>query len=274
MIWLQLLRVHQWPKNGFVLAALLFGQRLSDAASIRSALLAAALFCLASSMVYLLNDLLDREQDRAHPRKCKRPIASGRVQPRSATILLAAGILLLLPLTWFWLPVMLPHVLIYLGLNLFYSTFGKGIPLLDILLVASGFVIRVLAGAAVIAVPASSWLLLCTGALAFFLAAAKRRLDHGHGRGGRLYSMAFLDSLLQVSLTAALIFYGLYCNEHDLSRPDSPSFLWTLPPVIFGMLHYMRRVPLSSSGERDLLLDLPLVLSVLVWLALCVGLLA
>jgi 4-hydroxybenzoate polyprenyltransferase len=273
MNWLKLLRVHQWPKNAFVLAALIFGRKLQDPAALAHGLLAFAAFCVASSLVYLVNDLSDLEADREHPRKQHRPLASGAISTASARSAIAVALLLLALIGW-QIQGIAVHLLLYLAINLFYSFKGKSMPLMDLLLVSSGFVIRVLAGAAAIEVPASSWIILCTGALAFFLASGKRRLDLEHSRAGAFYTVEFLDTILKVALTAALIFYGLYCNEHDSLYPDRPSFLWTFPPVIYGMLHYLRQIPEKANGGRDLLLDAPLLGSLLVWVIACLWLLA
>lgn len=279
MAWITLLRIHQWPKNLFVLAGLLFGARWTEAAAWDSALETLALFCLASSLVYLWNDLRDLEADSHHPLKRLRPLPAGLIRISAARGVLGAGLLLLA----LWIVVGQPaaalHVSLYLLLNLGYSLGLKRVPVLDLLLITAGFVLRVLAGTHAVAVPTSSWILLCSGALAFFLAVAKRRLDapdEGRLEGPtfRGYQPALLEQLLSMSAGWTVLYYGLYCSELNQQQAGRHNFLLTLPFVLFGVLHYLRRVQEMKGSGRSLLLDLPLAATVAGWALTCWMLLA
>ena len=271
MAWLQVFRIQQWPKNLFVLAGLLFGGRWGEADALRAALTTLLLFCLASSLVYLWNDLRDLEADRLHPRKCQRPLAGRRISPAAGWVALAAGLVLLALLAWLLHPPSVPFLATYLLFNLGYSLGLKRVPVLDLLLITAGFVMRVLAGTRAVDVPTSAWILLCTGALAFFLAVSKRRLDLPDSGSEasptfRGYSPAFLDQLLSISASWTVLFYGLYCSELNQQMVARHSFLWTLPFVLFGVLHYLRRVQVLKGSGRSLLLDAPLAVTVAGWL--------
>jgi 4-hydroxybenzoate polyprenyltransferase len=274
MAWLQVFRIQQWPKNLFVLAGLLFGGRWGEPGAVRAALIILLLFCLTSSLTYLWNDLRDAAGDRRHPRKAQRPIAAGRIAPAAGWTALVGGLLLLAALVLLLHPRGLPFLAAYLLLNAGYSLGLKRVPVLDLLLITAGFVIRVLAGTHAVQVPASAWILLCTGALAFFLAVAKRRLDlpdEGSGETPtfRGYQPAFLDQLLAMSAGWTVLFYGLYCSELNQRQLSAHTFLWTLPFVLFGVLHYLRRVQALKGSGRGLLLDAPLAATVAGWLATC-----
>ena len=177
--WLRLFRPRQWSKNAFVLAPLLFSGRATDADAVKAAILAFLAFCLAASAVYAFNDARDSHEDRAHPVKRQRPVAAGRISTTHATwasvLLAAAGLAIAwttAPLTGLWIGT-------YLVLNLAYSLGLKHVVLLDVFSIASFFVLRLLAGAAAVAVHPSVWLLLCGGLLALYLGFAKRRHELG-----------------------------------------------------------------------------------------------
>lgn len=271
MAWLHLIRLHQWPKNLFVLAGLLFGVRWEDPSAWTAAVETLALFCLASSLVYLWNDLRDLPEDRQHPVKRRRPLAAGLVSPGAARAVLGGGLLLLA--AWLLLdkPAAAPHIALYLLLNAGYSLGLKRVPVLDLLLVTGGFVLRVLAGTHAVGVPTSSWILLCSGGLAFFLAVAKRRLDTPDAAGPhapstqRGYPPALLEQLLTLSAGWTLLFYGLYCSELNREPALRHDMLLTLPFVLFGVLHYLRRVHQWAGSGRGLLLDAPLAAAVAGW---------
>ena len=274
MAWLYLLRIHQWPKNLFVLGGLLFGARWLDSVARAAALETLALFCLASSLVYLWNDLHDLEADKRHPLKRQRPLPSGRISIRAAQAALVLGLVVLA----LWLGLERPaaslHVVLYLLLNLGYSLGLKHVPVLDLLLITAGFVLRVLAGTQAVNVPTSSWILLCSGALAFFLAVAKRRLDSpDHAESleptFRGYRPALLEQLLSMSAGWTVLFYGLYCSELNQQQVGRQNFLLTLPFVLFGVLHYLRRVHDLKGSGRGLLLDAPLAATVAGWGLTC-----
>lgn len=269
--WIQLLRPRQWLKNAFVLAPLLFAGRFLDPGAVAPALGAALLFCLAASAVYVANDLRDRERDRGHPTKARtRPLAAGTVTPRQAVGLL---ILLLAALAagGVLLPEPMPVIAAYLALNLLYTFHLKEQPVVDIFVVAIGFVLRVYAGALAIAVPVSGWMFVTTLCLALYLAAVKRRQELLHaGSGARAvlerYTPALVERYAEMSATGALLFYSLYVVTAQ------PALVITVPLVLFGLFRYWYVVEVEGGGEAPtdvLLSDRPLQLAVAVWVAAC-----
>ncbi|MFP5288909.1 MAG: decaprenyl-phosphate phosphoribosyltransferase, partial [Thermoanaerobaculia bacterium] len=212
------LRPAQWAKNLFVLAPLVFGGLLLDLQAGLRAFLALAAFCAASSAVYLVNDLRDREEDRRHPLKRLRPLAAGTLAAPTAVtavVLLGAGALVLAV----YLGIDFAQILLaYLALNLLYTFWFKHMVILDVMSISLGFVLRVLAGAAALDVLVSRWLFLCTTFLALFLAFSKRRheitLLAGEASGQRRvldhYSPAFLDQMINVVTASAVVAYALY----------------------------------------------------------------
>jgi 4-hydroxybenzoate polyprenyltransferase len=271
--WLRLLRPRQWTKNLLLFAALLFAQRLFDPAALLLAALGFAIFCAASSSVYVLNDLIDVDRDRRHPLKRQRPIASGAI-PRGA----AAGLALLLGLgslgCAFSLGVSFGiWTLGYLALNLVYTTIGKNVVVLDVLLIASGFVIRAIAGAVAIDVPYSEWFILCTLFLAVFLGASKRKaelLSLGDGAGRHRpvlgsYTISSLDAFTSTSMAATILSYALYVVAESPGE-DIHLLAFTVPFVIFGVFRYALLVEQGELGDRPeemLLQDRPMQVCVI-----------
>ncbi len=232
-------------------------------------------FSLVSSSVYAPNDLLDARFDQLHPQKKTRPLAAGRIGRGTAAFfsaaLLAAG-LGLLALTGMPAAGLIAGV--YVGLNLFYSVRGKRIPLVDVFLLASGFVLRVLLGCVLVAVQASSWLLLCSSSLALFLALGKRRadlvagLDDQHRPSLSGYNRAFVEQAIGITASVALVSYALYCIEAEVLVPGRE--FASLPFVAFGILEYVRLVHAREAGGSpvDLVLSSPSMLIVgFGWLA-------
>lgn len=276
---LQALRPEQWVKNLVVLAALLFGQRLTDQGSVLRGFLALAIFCGLSGCVYLLNDLRDMERDRLHPAKRHRPLAAGRLAPLTAWIaafILGAGGLalsFLLPPGFSWCAAG------YLALNLAYSFGLKNIVILDLLAVAGGFVLRAVAGAEAIPVSFSNWLVLCTLLLALFMVAGKRRHElilleaeaAGHRASLEDYSIAFLDHLITVVLAATVVGYSLYALSPEVAgRLHTRAMPWTVPFVLYGIFRYLYLIHHRKEGgnpTRILFTDRPLLVAVVLWVA-------
>lgn len=275
----RLLRPHQWPKNAFVLAPVLFAQAAHDPTKVGRGLAAAALFSLAASAVYCANDAIDAPRDRLHPKKRLRPVASGAVSRGAAlalAVLLAAGSLA----GAFALGGGFPTILaVYLLLNLLYSLWLKNVVLLDAILIAISFVLRVLAGAAAIAVPASHWLLLCTLLLALFLSFSKRRAElalladgggeHRPALAG--YTRELLDRFDAILLGATIVAYALYTvSPETVANFGSDRLIYGLPFVIYGLFRYLLLVEQGrDAGEPGTLAfrDGPLVLCVALWIA-------
>jgi len=268
---LTLTRPRHWVKNAFVFAPLLFTGLYSSPSACLAAAAAAAAFCLASSAVYILNDLQDLERDRQHPTKAlTRPLAAGTVSQSCARLLL---VLLLVGTVAAALPApkVLGIIALYLGINVAYSFGLKHIPVVDIFCVASGFVLRVEAGAVALDVPVSDWMLVTTGCLALYLAAVKRRQElASSGVEARevlsRYSLSLIDRYAEHSATAALVFYGLFVTT------TKPQLIPTVPMVLFGMFRYWYVVDQHRMGESPtdaLLTDTPLLMTVAAWAGAC-----
>lgn len=269
---LKLLRPKQWVKNVFVLAPLVFSGQFQNPVALTQVLLAAVLFCLAASAVYILNDLRDVEHDRQHPIKAKsRPLAAGMVSQREALILLAT-LYGLVALGWWFLPAVVYVIIAYVLLNVAYTFVLKHLPVVDIFTIAIGFVLRVYAGAMALAVPLSSWMFVTTFCLALYLAAIKRRQELlQSGTEGRKvlkrYSVALVDRYAEMSATGALVFYSLFVMS---ARPE---MVITIPVVLFGLFRYWYMVEVLEGGESPtdaLFADGQLLVTVIVWGGLCV----
>lgn len=245
-----LIRVPHWVKNGFVLAPLLFSKQFDSGPAVLRSLAAFAVFCLASSLVYVINDWFDRRDDARHPLKRSRPFAAGELGGAdgvaigtglvvaAAVVGVAAG---LPPL--FWLV-----VAVYLVANVAYSVWLRSVTLVDISIVASGFVLRVLAGSAALAVEPSEWIVLATGLLALLLALGKRRVDLGHeGADARPslsgYSVEFVDASLAALAAAVIGFYALFTvSDYAIERYESAYLYVTTFWVAIGVIRYLQVV--------------------------------
>lgn len=277
---LRLLRPKQWTKNLLVFAALVFTGGFGDESAIRASLLAFVALCLASSAVYALNDLLDVELDRQHPKKRTRPIASGALSKAGAAAISLACAAASAVVSWLLGAPFLVGVGVYLLLQVGYNAWFKAIPILDVFVVATGFVLRAVLGAVAIQVRISGWLLFCTGALALMLAFAKRRhefRDRGEDRGLTRpslggYTQAALDALVVFSAGAAALSFGVYAIESETARRH-PALILTLPCVLYGVMRYLYLVFGRDSGgepESVLLSDPHIILALLAFLGLAV----
>jgi len=269
------MRPKQWTKNAVVFAALVFDGRLFEADKFALVALAAVLFCLTSSAVYLFNDLLDAEADRHHPLKRKRPIASGRLSPGLAKLAIAVIALVVLPVAALITPLFAGILLLYAVLMLAYTFVLKHWVIIDVFVIAGGFVLRAAAGAVVIDVPISPWLYVCTVLLSLFIGFAKRRhelvlLDDSAGAHRKIlddYSPKLLDDLIAVVSAATIMAYSLYTFSAP-NLPDNHAMMLTIPFVIYGIFRYLFLVHQKNSGgapEQVLLDDMPLLLSIVLW---------
>lgn len=268
---IKLMRPKQWIKNVFVLAPLVFTGSFLNAGAINQSLFAALLFCAASSASYIINDIHDVERDRRHPKKSKtRPLAAGIVSVHAALVLLLA---LYAVLVWGWF-IEAKVVLIisaYIALNLAYTFILKHQPVVDIFTIAIGFVLRVYAGAVALDVPVSSWMFITTLCLALYLAAVKRRQELSQsGTEGRKvlekYSVSLVDRYAEMSATGALLFYSMFVMS------AKPELVITVPLVLFGLFRYWFVVEALDGGESPtdaLLADWQLLLTVVLWVAVC-----
>lgn len=286
---LEAMRPHQWVKNLLVLAPLLFTRLVAEPKSWLAALLAFAAFCAAASSIYLLNDIVDRAEDALHPKKKRRPIASGRLPVPQAWLVLA-GLLTAVVLLGLQVPSNYGRPFLiwpaaYLVLNLAYSFWLKKLVVVDCMCIALGFQLRVQAGAAAIQVDASHWLLLCTFFFALFLAFCKRYEEVGRQTeaAGRTratmddYSVAFLNMMIGPLAALSILSYSLYTvSEETVKRHGTDRLMYTVPVVTYGVFRYLFLVYRKSEGgdpARLLFRDVPLVLSGLAYAGLVVVLL-
>lgn len=291
-------RPRQWIKNFALFAALVFSGSLFIPELQIKALQAFLLFCGFSSATYLLNDVFDAERDRLHPFKKKRPIASGAVPPAVAIVVALVLILLLLPLSYKLSTAFFLASLVYLILQLFYSAYLKHVILLDIIVIAAGFVLRVYAGVWAIDAHLNVWFLLSVTSFALFLAIGKRRseltLMQGKASLHREILLHYPESLLDIltsmfanSTWLAYAFFAFlqppilvnvslskFLGTLDLPFTEAKYFMATVPVVIYGVMRYLYIIYEKKEGEspeRVLVTDTPLLSSVLLWLAMVIG---
>jgi 4-hydroxybenzoate polyprenyltransferase len=271
------LRPGQWTKNLVVFAGVLFGRRLFDLSALAAACAAAAIFCALSGVVYLLNDVADREADRRHPLKSKRPIASGELSPGLALAAAAALGVASLALAFWLRPAFGLVALAYVALLAAYSARLKHVVIIDVLTIAIGFVLRAVAGAVVIDVAISHWLLVCTVLLALFLALSKRRheltlLAEGATEHRRIlgeYSPYLLDQMIGVVTASTLIAYIFYTISPETVQNFNTEFLaLTIPFPLYGIFRYLYLVHQKEGGGSPaemLVTDRPLLACVALW---------
>lgn len=275
---LKSMRPAQWTKNLFVFAALIFAQKFFSAPLLLKSFAAFIVFCLVSGAFYIFNDLQDREEDRVHPKKSQRPIAKGEIIPSGALavfVFLAGGSLVA---AFFLNRYFFIAVVIYFFLQLGYSLKLKQIVILDVFVIAAGFVIRVVAGGLVIDVPISSWLLICTTLLALFLAMGKRRHElvlleeraTDHRPILKEYSAYLLDQMIAVVTASTLIAYCLYTiSPETVEKFGSEHLVWTSAFVLYGIFRYLYLVHQKGKGgspEELVLQDKPLLLNIVLWI--------
>ena len=270
------MRPGQWLKNLFLFAALLFSENLIEASKSVMVLEAFLLFCLLSGSVYIINDIFDREQDRDHPLKSQRPISSGKIAVGKAIVI--AVVLSLLALIFSFL--LGRHFgLVALGyflLNLAYSWRLKDVVIIDVMVVALGFVLRVIAGGVIIKVEISAWVLVCTILLALFLALSKRRYElvllnekaEIHRRALSQYSPYFLDQMIGVVTASTLMSYALYTISEAPHKFGTKNMIFTIPFVLYGIFRYLYLVYQKEGGgepSQVLFNDWPLIIDVILW---------
>jgi 4-hydroxybenzoate polyprenyltransferase len=270
------LRPEQWTKNLIVFAALIFGRRLFDPAAVGLSLAAFFVFCALSGVVYLINDISDREADRLHPLKRRRAIASGALAPPVAMgAALVIGAAALAAAAWINATFGLIAAA-YLALFTAYSRVLKHVVILDVLTIAIGFVLRAAAGAVAIAVPMSQWLLVCTILLALFLGLSKRRHEltlladsaTGHRRILEEYNPYLLDQMIGVVTASTLMAYIIYCTSPEtIEKFGTNQLVLTTPFPIYGIFRYLYLVHQRGSGSPSevLLTDRPLVACIALW---------
>ncbi len=271
--YLRLARPKQWTKNGFVLAGVVFSGEALQASSVGAALLAFVAFCALSGAVYAANDIFDIAEDRKHPAKRLRPVASGEIPIRIAAVYAALLAAVGLALAFFVAPGVGLAGLAYLILQAVYSPVLKHMVVLDVMSISAGFVIRALAGVAAVGEPISPWLVVCTGLLTLFLGFSKRRHELAvlgdtaavYRKNLKDYSVEMLDQMMNTMVAATIIAYTMYtffAYEHSY-------MMASVPFVVYGVFRYMLLVHRNGGGNPDTLLlsDRPLQITLLSWLA-------
>ncbi|ODS59150.1 MAG: hypothetical protein ABS36_02635 [Acidobacteria bacterium SCN 69-37] len=271
------LRPRQWTKNLIVFAGLIFGERLLDPTAVAHALIAFGVFCLLSGVVYLVNDIRDRDADRHHPTKSHRPIASGAVSIPQALALAAGLSVVSLGAAFGVSPAFGLAGISYLGLLVLYSVWLKHQVILDVLTLSLGFVLRAWGGAVAVDVRMSPWLLLLALLLALFLALSKRRAEltsladgaRHHRPSLAEYSPHLLDQMIGVVTASTLIAYALYTiDDETVTRFGTDRLVWTLPFPLYGIFRYLYLVHRRDGGGNPsemLLADRPLLVCVALW---------
>lgn len=275
---LKLIRPHQYIKNLFIIAPLFFAGAITDQQALIASLLAFVFFSISASAIYVLNDLKDVNEDRLHPVKCDRPIASGRISIPQAWIIFT-GLLALGLLGAYWLSEMLFYiVLLYVMLNVLYSFGLKHISIVDIAIIAFGFVLRILAGSAVIQIPPSMWIILMTFLLALFLALAKRRDDVLLATQGKQtrknidgYNLEFVNAAMVIMSSVVTVSYIFYTISDEVQMRLQTEYLYlTVIFVILGIMRYMQITFVennSGSPTKIVLKDRFLQITIVLWAA-------
>ena len=274
---IQLLRPTQWIKNIFVFAAAIFANQMFHPVVLGRTILAFIAFSLTSSIIYILNDWNDRENDRYHPEKKHRPLASGLVRPAEAVWI---GLFLLICVVFINLVLggsLWIVLLVYAFMNLGYTLYFKHVVILDIIIVSVGFILRAVAGGVVISVVISKWLLLCTFFLALFLILNKRRAEfvilgseakaHRHILAD--YSLTLLDQIIAIVAGLTIIAYSLYTmSPMTIEKFHTENLVYTVPFVVFGLFRYLYLVNKKQLGgrpEKIVLTDRSIQACILLW---------
>ena len=278
--YIQLLRVPQWIKNLFVFVPLMFSLHLFEADYFITTLKAFVVFCLASSFIYIINDIIDIDADAAHPQKKHRPLPAEKISKLSAWITSLLIFVILVVLS-FISPIEFIYFLVgFIALNITYSLYFKHIVILDIFSIAAGFTIRVLAGAAIINVPVSSWLILTTMFISLFLGVMKRhseleqmtKLENTQSRRVLSeYSLTFTNQMATVAAAGVVICYALYTvSQRTVLVFETENLIYTTPFVVFGIFRFMYLEYLNQKGENTtqiMLTDVPMIITVILYIA-------
>jgi 4-hydroxybenzoate polyprenyltransferase len=271
------MRPHQWVKNLFIFAPLLFGRKLTDLSAIGYSLMAFSIFCMLASALYIFNDWIDAEDDRNHPEKCNRPISSGALSVPVALIsslvlaIIGFGLASLISFYFFIIAAL------YVMLTLSYCLTLKKLIVLDAMAIAAGFVVRIVGGAIAVSVMPSHWLIVCAYLLALFLAFTKRRQElltlsqkaGDHREVLNEYSLEFLEKVNNILIGASIVCYALYTVAPEtIEKFNTDNLIYGTVFVIYGMFRYMILIQNPSNGgnpSKMLLQDKPLLLTVISW---------
>ncbi|MFC7679497.1 decaprenyl-phosphate phosphoribosyltransferase [Paenibacillus sp. GCM10028914] len=281
MLLLKQLRPKQWTKNLLIFAAPLFSFETVNAATLIHTIAGFFLLCFISGCVYIINDYCDREADRNHPVKQHRPMASGQLNPNLALIFGAILLIGSLAASALLNPLFTVLLGCYFLMNVAYSFRLKHVVIIDIMIIAAGFVLRAIAGGLVIHVPFTPWFLLCTMLLSLFLAIGKRRhelvlLQEDKGSHRKVldhYSLELLDQFSGIVTTATIISYSLF----TFTSGRTIHLMWTIPLVIYGMFRYLYLIHIEKKGgapDRVLFEDRHILVTVLIYVICVIGILA
>ena len=283
---LRLMRPHQWVKNSFVLTGLIFGHAWHSPTLVIQAFTAFAAFCLISSTIYVINDIIDIEEDKHHPTKRNRPLPSGKLTISTAAIfavILGVAGLLLAALASYKVVIIL---VIYGLMNLAYSIKLKHIVILDVFIIAAGFMLRILAGTLGLGIPPSQWLLLCGLMVTLFLGFSKRRAEiivlsddkSAHRKVLEDYSPVLLDKMIVITAAGLIMSYSLYTmSAETILIHRTANLVYTVPFVIYGVFRYIYLLHQQRSGgdpSRDLVRDPHMLTVLLAWFIITIALIA
>lgn len=276
---LKLIRAEQYIKNFFVFAPLFFSGEMTNSSLIINAVLAFLSFCLASSSIYVVNDYFDINEDRLHPKKSKRPLASGKIAIKTALVICFLFMLLSTAISFYVSKNLTFVISFYIVLNIFYSIWLKHFSLIDVNIIAFGFVLRILAGAVAVSVISSKWILLLTYLLAFFLALAKRRSDVILQEGGQEvrknikgYNLIFIDITLGFLASVIIICYIFYCLSPEIQRHYKSDLLYiSIIFVLNGIIRYLKLALVDQVADSPTLVvikDRFIQITILCWVML------
>ena len=275
----RLMRPHQWVKNAFVFTGLLFGHAWRDPDLATQVVFAFIAFCLVSSTIYIINDIVDLEQDRHHPKKSLRPLASGQVSVTAALIFAAFIGVLGFGLAFKASKIVAVILVAYALMNIAYSLRLKHVVILDIFIIATGFMLRILAGTLGVGIPPSQWLLLCGMMVTLFLGFTKRRAEimaltenkTAHRKVLAHYSPVLLDKMIGITAAGLIMSYSLYTmNQGTIRIHGTANLIYTVPFVMYGVFRYIYLLHHQSRGgdpSHDLVRDPHLFIVVGAWLA-------
>jgi len=267
------MRLKQWTKNLFIFAALVFDRQLTNPEALLQTIFGFFLFSFLSSTVYIINDIADIEADRKHPRKMNRPIASGQLPVKVAAVVAMVIVVITLTLSYLLSPSFMLISLIYFITFLLYSFWLKHVPLIDVMIIAAGFVMRVAAGVSLIQVERfSPWLYVVTTLLALYIGFGKRRAElmlldddaNSHRRVLDGYSIPFLDTLITIVSSTTIMAYSLYTFSAP-NLPDNHAMMLTIPFVIYGIFRYLFLIQMQGEGgapDELVLSDRPLQVTI------------